>query len=274
MCVAFIIMDRSFKLKIDRNFVCCLLAFVAQFTLFACRPQPLNDSILELSPSPSVTNIEIPQKILFIGNSFTYYNGGVDKHLERLAASANPPIRLLIGSQTTPSQTLKGHYHDHSTKRALALQRWDVVILQGASYEPVDQSAQKEFFEFARRLNEDIEEIGARTVFFMTWAWRYQPDMIGHLEYAYVKQGNEIGALVVPVGLAWAQVLKDHPEMLLYSDSRHSNLEGTYLAACVFYAALLGRSPVGLSYTAGIEVGEAIFLQQTAWETTQLFYQD
>ena len=49
-------------------------------------------------------------------------------------------------------------------------------------------------------------------------------------------------------------------------------LAGTYLASCVVFAALTGRSPVGNSYLAGIDPPTAAFLQNVAWETVQEYY--
>jgi hypothetical protein len=249
-----------------------LLVLVTLFVQSACQPTQIDENVPDSFLAPSVTKIRAVQKILFIGNSFTYYNGGIDKHLEKLAASASPPIGLVVESQTNPSQTLQGHYRDEATDRALARRSWDVVVLQGASYAPVLHSSQQVFFEFSRRLGEKVKETGAQTAFFMTWAWKSIPGMTSQLSNAYTRQGNEIGALVVPVGLAWQRALQERPEISLYSDQRHSNINGTYLAACVFYSALLGRSPVELAYTAGIEYGDALYLQQLAWKTTQSFY--
>jgi PKD repeat protein len=42
---------------------------------------------------------------------------------------------------------------------------------------------------------------------------------------------------------------------------------GTYLAACTFYATIFETSPVGLSYTAGLNATQAAFLQQIAHQT-------
>jgi len=72
----------------------------------------------------------------------------------------------------------------------------------------------------------------------------------------------------VPVGLAFARALSLRPELtLVIDDNKHPTLAGTYLAACVFYAALNGRSPEGLAYTAGLAMQDAGFLQEVAWQT-------
>jgi hypothetical protein len=68
--------------------------------------------------------------------------------------------------------------------------------------------------------------------------------------------------------VAWRQVLIEHPGLTLYqSDGSHPTRSGTYLAACVFYAALFGESPEGLEYTGGLGLGEAAIMQRIAAET-------
>ena len=64
---------------------------------------------------------------------------------------------------------------------------------------------------------------------------------------AYVSIGRELGAIVAPVGVAWQRVLGGKSSMKLHDrDGSHPNAWGTYLAACVFVAAVLGVSPLGL----------------------------
>ena len=79
---------------------------------------------------------------------------------------------------------------------------------------------------------------------------------------------------MIPAGLAFARAISKQPELNLYApDKRHPSLAGTYLASCVVFAALTGRSPVGTSYLAGVDAPTAAFLQTVAWETVQEYYQ-
>jgi len=39
----------------------------------------------ELVVSPNIRYVDPPKSVLFIGNSFTYFNGGIDQHLRELA---------------------------------------------------------------------------------------------------------------------------------------------------------------------------------------------
>jgi serine protease Do len=70
-----------------------------------------------------------------------------------------------------------------------------------------------------------------------------------------------------------AKAVKASPEVNLYAaDKRHPSLAGTYLAASTVYATILKKSPVGLSYSAGLDAGVAKGLQAIAWETVQGYF--
>jgi len=45
-----------------------------------------------------------------------------------------------------------------------------------------------------------------------------------------------------------------------------------YLASCVVFAALTGKSPVDNSYVAGLDAPSAKHLQEVAWETVHDYY--
>lgn len=225
-------------------------------------------------PTPAQTEVlkaTSPQKLLFVGNSFTYYNDGVDAHLEKLIRSTHPNWHVRVASLTTPNQTVRGHVLNPDLGKLLDNQSWDIVIVQGASFEPINLTDLQEFNEYSAILAEEIRASGSDIAFFMTWAYRSRPLMIGPLASGYVAIGNELSARVVPVGLAWEEIRSDRPVAYLYSDDRHPSIHGTYLAACVFYAALYGESPLGNEYLGGLPEADARYLQQMAWLTVTRF---
>jgi hypothetical protein len=62
-----------------------------------------------------------------------------------------------------------------------------------------------------------------------------------------------------------AEAHKQNPQLNLWQeDASHPAAQGTYLAACVFYAALFGESPEGLSYRSDLAKEEAEWLQKVA----------
>jgi hypothetical protein len=92
--------------------------------------------------------------------------------------------------------------------------------------------------------------------------------MQAQVQSGYMEIADELEVLVAPVGAAWQNGMARDPQLDLWqADGIHPNREGTYLAACVFYATIYRQSPQGLTYTAGLAQEKAQFLQTVAAET-------
>lgn len=212
--------------------------------------------------------LDVPGKVLFVGNSFTYYNNSLHNHYQALVRASG------IETSTPPRARIMtisgGHLPEHigGFEHIVASEEWDVVIMQGHSLGPISEATAEPFRQTARKFAAIAREHGARPVFFMTWAYEGRPEMTAQLEKAYGDIGRELDAQVVPVGLAFAVATAERPDLKLrVPDARHPTLAGTYLAACTFFAALTGRSPEGLEYDAGLGVNTAAYLQKVAWKT-------
>jgi len=150
---------------------------------------------------------------------------------------------------------------------------FDVAIMMDCSQCPLHPQLKPVFVEFARKGSDAARRHGAKPVFFMSWAYADRPEMTAQLAEAYTVAGNDNDAFVIPAGLAFARSVAKRPELNLYaSDKRHPSLLGTYLAAATIYAALYRETPAGNSYTAGIDIDTARFLQTVAWDTVQDYY--
>lgn len=223
---------------------------------------------------PRVTRVEPPSHVLFVGNSYNYYNNSLHGHVRGMVQAADAAAAK---SKTFKSMTLSGGYlaeHEGALPGMLKFRKWDVVVLQGQSTEPMGRDAARTatFREYARKYDQQIRASGARTAFFMTWAYQDKPEMTAPLARGYEEIGNELGALVVPVGLAFERAIKERPSLVLhFKDKEHPSMAGTYLAAATFYGALYG-TPVGNAYTADLDADTVKFLQGIAWETVQEYY--
>jgi len=183
-----------------------------------------------------------PLAILFIGNSYTSVN-----ELPRLVAGlAQAGGRKVEVAQVTPGGcTLEQHVQTSGAMQQIRSRKWDVVVLQEQSMLPVVDP--EKMYKAARILHAEIQKQGAQTVFFLTWARQNMPEMQDGLNKAYFGIAKELGATVAPVGIAWRQALAADPKLVLHNpDKSHPNAQGSYLAACVLYATLLGKSPEGL----------------------------
>ena len=111
----------------------------------------------------------------------------------------------------------------------------------------------------------------------LTWAFTDRPEMTRQLADSTIEVANENNLMVVPVGLAFAEALKERPDTkLIIADKRHPSIAGTYLETCVLYATLLKKSPEGIAwYGLGelqVPPEQAKFLQKVAWKTVKSFF--
>ena len=214
-----------------------------------------------------------PDSILFVGNSFTFYNNAIYSHLRKLLMAEDPATRqsILLKSMTISGAVLADH--DGGLKQMLDLRPWHTIVLQGHSLEAVDPERTDGFTQTLAEFSSLIENRGARPVLFMTWAYAGRPEMIEQLAPAFSRLGEQMDMKVIPVGLAFVQALNDIPGLELHvADKIHPSLAGTYLAAAVFYAALYGKSPEHLEYDAGLDAATARQLRQIAWNSTRDYY--
>lgn len=205
-------------------------------------------------------------KVLFIGNSYTYYNQGVDYVLLQMLVANDQGGIFITDRLAEGGFTLEDHEASSALMDKLDDEVWDYVVLQEQSTRPI--SDPMAFYDGARAIDSQVTAIGAQTCFYMTWARSNDPGMIIPLESNYTSIATELSAKLAPVGKAWEYSLAAHPEITLHQgDNSHPTNAGTYLTACIFYIVLYGENPVGneFEYT-GISGTERQDLQQTAWE--------
>src|SRR5262245_51775756 len=183
-----------------------------------------------------------PLKVLFIGNSFTVRND-LPALIARLAAAKGKNLEHRLISAGGAS--LRQHWNAGVAREAIEKGRYDHVVLQEQSTLPVKNATR--MHENVRLFDEVSRAAGSTTVLYMTWARLNEPDSQQAITDAYTDIGRELGATVVPVGLAWQRFLGQHEQPVLHDrDQSHPTLAGSYLAACVFLAVLFGESLVGL----------------------------
>ena len=252
--------------------------FLVSLLLFACAAKPTPALLLPATNTPeSVATLDMdsPLRVLFIGNSFTFFND-LPGMFADLAGSGGHQVDVAMSAYG--GWTCEDHAESTQTLDMIAQGKWDYVVLQEQSRLPalVDQRSEK-MYPAVRFLDEKIQENGANTVLFMTWAAKNGIPDIGYPDFVmlqdeiqtgYLEIANELDVMVSPVGAAWRDVLSRGSQLNLWqADGIHPAPEGTYLAALVFYAAFFQESPEGLPYHAGLSEDAAHFIQVVVAET-------
>jgi Domain of unknown function (DUF4886) len=236
-------------------------------------------------PKVKPTEANAPKHALFLGNSYLYYNDGLHIHARRMASAADPEHAKAYSFKLVAISS--GSLRMHDIKRDLIpgelgiKEPFSFVVLQGNSGAALSEKKSKDFETTVTAFAKEAGKHGVRTALYMTHAYvkpnkKASPDMMGKIEKLYLDVGNKIGALVIPVGLAFQEAYNERPGLKLQQsyDGSHPTLLGTYLAACVVYASLYDRSPVGnpYDYYGAVDKDTALFLQKVADKTVRKFY--
>ena len=222
------------------------------------------------------TTAQDSSSVLFIGNSYTYFNN-MPGILSDIAESFGNHVEH--SSQTPGGMTFSGHAGNTATYSAMNNENWDYVVLQGQSQEPSFPYGQvnTQTLPFAMQLADSAQAIStcSQAMFFMTWGRQNgdpQWDSINtfdkmneRLRLAYLRFADSSNASVSPVGVAWKYVRDNHPSINLYTgDGSHPSYAGSYLAACTFYASIFHSSPIGSTFNGSLSNSDALLLQEAA----------
>ncbi|MCB1032756.1 MAG: hypothetical protein KDD47_02855 [Acidobacteria bacterium] len=211
-----------------------------------------------------------PRRVLFVGNSLTFYND-LPKMVSGMAAAAGLPLsteQVVRGGETFERHVERTD--DGAPLRLIREGRWDRVVLQengrlAAAGDPSTLPA-------ARQLVDAVRRAGGEPLFYMTWAYRDRPETLGQVHRTFYLLGSELAAPVAPVGEAWRLAREKHPEIELFDpDGVHPSSEGTYLAACVIFTLLFDLPPPEAQEVIGEEI--ARHLREVAAEALALYPQ-
>ena len=237
------------------------------------------------SYSDNAKNID---SIMLIGNSFFYYNNSLHNHLGDLYdadSDLDTPRRRSI---TINGSSLSWHDvesylsneeigsfkidSDTNTYEPYEEKDIDVVIMMDCSLCPINDERKDSFYKYVKKHSETIRSKGIEPILFMSWPYKNKPEMQQQLEKEFFKASKLNNLRMIPAGQAFLFVNKNFSNINLYTeDLRHPSKEGTYLAALMVFTTLSKKSPVGNSYSMGLDPKVARTLQEVAWDIHKKF---
>ncbi|MBQ7923565.1 MAG: DUF4886 domain-containing protein [Clostridia bacterium] len=192
--------------------------------------------------------------ILFVGNSFTFYND-LPGMLTEMAAAAGIEMsasRVLVGGAYLNQYADPDHERGKMLLETYPTKKWDYIVLQDQSFNPANKP--EDFFASVEKLCAYMD-CGAKFLFYSTWAYENNTEllcstgmtyteMLTALTSAYRKAAEIHSGIRVPVGEAFALTGENCADINVYHpDSKHPSPCGTYLAACLFCKAIFGELP-------------------------------
>lgn len=177
-------------------------------------------------------------KLLFIGNSHTYYNALPETVLRLLEATGQ---RAHVTVLTEGGKGLGHHVLAPHVSMNIRCGGYDTVIVQdrATSFDPVL------FRDGARKLKEMADKAGSRFLLYMPWAGRDRRDAQLPMTEAYHAFSRETGCPLAPAGELFGRLLRtEEPSALYREDGNHATPLGSYAAAVAVFYALTDRKRV------------------------------
>lgn len=220
--------------------------------------------------------------VLFMGNSYTQFNQGVDQEFSRQLQDSGIAGSQSVQKLTAGGLTLADHHNrvqnpESPWSAVFAERSWQYVVLQDQSQIPgfpESESYWQASAAGAQGLASLTTAQGGHAVLFMTWGRRdgdsqntsMYPDYStmqdrlrgGYLRYAELASTPDAPVYVAPVGEAWRVIhddlvaagetptAHDHFVSLYSGDGSHPSSTGTVLISLTMMVTLTGRSVADL----------------------------
>ncbi len=214
------------------------------------------------------------QKVLFIGNSLTFYND-MPTLFENIAEMAGKDVEIV---QHTPGGTgFIDHEANNQVYNLFASQQWDVVVLQPGSSESGGlSSTADQTIVRGKRLMDSIRVYSpcAKIVLYEI-SNGVAADNNGDPNYEHyfatqtkirdtvtkIATGMEIP--MVPAGECFRAYYEKNQDLLLHGHCNdvHPNLNGSYLVACAIFNTVYEQPVSGCEFYGNVETQIARYLQ-------------
>lgn len=207
-----------------------------------------------------------------MGNSFIYYND-LPAMVQQLSRG-----KLVCGS-VTKGGAFAHQYADpdhelgQQLRQSLHSGKWDSVVLQDQSFNPVKDPA--DHLQAMQTLSGLAR--GARRYYYQTWAYKDGSEKLARTGLSYEQMHQKLqqsyaaaakDGVLVPVGDAFALARVHCPHIELYNaDCFHPSPAGSYLAACLFCALLAETDPLSLPDFPGLPAAHCASLRTLAAQT-------
>ena len=199
-------------------------------------------------------------RVLFVGNSFTYFFN-LPQVVSSMAQSQG--VSIITRQSTVGGSTLEQHWKEERgtrTRRLLDSAKWDYVVLNNHSL--ITVNGPDEFMEYSKKFIDLIRSKGAEPIIMQTWGYKSNPLLIRPIREGYARLGKEADVDVVPCGDLFAEARQWRPDMELFQDDKHPSSNGTYMLGLTFFKYFTGLSTVDIPHrlTTTDKDGEKLYL--------------
>lgn len=197
-------------------------------------------------------------RVLFIGNSFTFFRGTVEdpavpRYFKQIAENLGQEVD--IDWVVEGGKALSGHANPKDNcgavvEEKLTTKKYDYVILQEQSVTPLSNYNNFNSAVEKLKLRIDQTQEDCKTILYQTWGYQSYVDSNGYadipamelaLRNAYEKAADENDCGIHYVGKAFTKIHKEYSDIpYLHTDDKHQSSLGAYLSAAIHVKGIFG----------------------------------
>ena len=179
-------------------------------------------------------------RILFIGNSHTFYN---DMPAILAGLARKEGILCEVTMIAHGGWYLEQHQAEPEIRFNILHGHYDYVVLQEHAH---PFGPEEKMLNAAGTLCAWIREAGSIPVAYMTWARKGKEEEQPVMTAAYRRMAEEQNALLAPVGEKWWEYLHANPDAEMYNeDGAHASEAGSAFAAGVLWETIRRHADAG-----------------------------
>lgn len=174
------------------------------------------------------------KKILFVGNSLTYYNDLPGRVAAIGASKGNLVEREVIAY---PNYALEDHWNEGCLQAMITSGHYDFVVVQQG---PSSQTAGAiSLLEYGKLIQALCKQNDTKLAFFMVWPARVNYHTFSGVIANYTAAADATGAILCPAGYAWKRHIDSTGDWSYYGvDEFHPSEIGSEVAAEIIYKSL------------------------------------
>ena len=176
-------------------------------------------------------------KILFIGNSHTYFNDMPATAADMIEAMTGEKVdvTMLAYSYKELDWHMKSEYF--AARFNIMYGCYDYCVAQQAAHPfPGDLQTAEQMM----RIADICRSVGTEPMLIQTWQEKGKPEQQAKLSLGNARAARMSNTRLIPVGTIWDRLVKAHPEIDLFErDGEHAGAYGAYLEAMTIAASII-----------------------------------
>lgn len=179
------------------------------------------------NPTPETQKQQKQLRVLFVGNSLTYYND-LPSMVGRAAKEHGLEVQTEMVAK--PNFALEDHWNDGQLQRKLDKGTFDWIVLQqGPSSQP---EGLQMLLKYGGKVKNMCKHANCQVAFFMVWPSRQHYASFPMVIANYRNAATTLDVLLFPVGEEWKEYQEKTADFSYYAqDGFHPSTKGSQIAA-------------------------------------------